>query len=622
MSMRKIWTRLATFALVLVVMISFSACALFTTDLDEKYSAKRLVVKAANSDLSVSRQELYYGYLEWGYQYAGQMSESSLLEYIATALINNKILEQKSIELYGEIQPSEIALAKKQAYASMDQTLRSYIYEALDLEDNANTTAEDSADVDQPYNPSILVSYENGERVFAMDLSDYADTEGTGVLNPDDYTYYTPAIPGVASQKIAKQSISKIVRNLQSFEQGFTQLKAPATDYLDPNSTYFKSLTKDERAVLNREIDRMIRSNQTTILVNRISTAYNLGFSALKGNDYQDAKVAWREYLARSNNFEDWVNIMNGIVPSGRTKESMPAYFGSARSVATNIARNAIDYYVEKGINAINNQKNFPDSDLESTLIASGLADVYYIPQDVANNLYTVSHILIGFTDEQKAEITRIQTEATKNPNYNAKNELNKIYAETTSNGVSAYDILIELQTALSKADSLAQKQTTFREFINKYNSDPGMQNLDQLNSSTGKPQYEYLMSSDAEKSQMVEAFTNASVELFEQGKKGAISDLVWTDYGAHIIMYTRDVADFIFTGVAGMENDSIELLRSNYGDTLFATLTSYGNRTCFDTLVDSYFNRNYSNYRTGILNDYKHNHQITIVSSELKNFF
>ena len=616
--MRKILTKLATVALILIVMISFSACSLFATNLDKKYSASIKVATTENDNLSISRQELYYGYLEWGYQYAQQMEMNELLEYVTSALLNNKILEKKSIELYGEIREAEKALARKQAFESLDTTIRTYINEALNIKDEENTTEEAAeAEVDQPYEPSIFVSYENGERVFTMDLSAYEDTENNGTLDVKDYKIYVPSIPGVASQKNARQAISKVVRNLQTLENGFTELKAPATDYLS-DSVYFKHLSKDERAVLNRELDRMVRSNETSIVVGRISTGYNLGMFTLKS---EDAKIAWDEYLTRGQDFTAWSNKINGI-KDVNDETTMPAYFGCGRAVATNIANDVITYYVNQGIKSINNLSNFGNSDdLESTLVSNGLADVFYIPSDVANNLYTVSHILVGFTDEQKAEYERINKEAEKNPSYNKQNDLNQLYADTKSNGVSADDILIELQTELNNTDTLERKYEIFRDYINKYNTDPGMQNLDQLNSSTNKPQYEYVMSSDAEKSKMVEPFTKASIKLFEQGIKGAISGLVWTDYGAHIIMYTRNVADFVYTGVTGLEKESIELLKSNYADTLFATLTAYGNRTLFNTLVDSYFTRNVNKHQTAIINDYRHEHEVTIIQSEFKNF-
>ena len=231
--MRKILTRLATMVLILVVMISFSACSLFAVNLDKKYSASIMVATAENSSVSVSRQELYYAYMEWGYQYAQQMEEKDLLEAITTNLLNSKILEQQSIELYGELYPSEIALAHKQAFQTLNNTLRKYIYEALDLEEPTEETNDSNeSKVDEPYNPSILVSWENGQRVFTMDLSAYEDSENEGMLDLNDYKLFALTIPGVAKQSTVKQAISKIVRNLQTLENGFTELKAPEEDYL------------------------------------------------------------------------------------------------------------------------------------------------------------------------------------------------------------------------------------------------------------------------------------------------------------------------------------------------------------------------------------------------------
>ena len=143
------------------------------------------------------------------------------------------------------------------------------------------------------------------------------------------------------------------------------------------------------------------------------------------------------------------------------------------------------------------------------------------------------------------------------------------------------------------------------------------MQNLDQLNSETNKPQYEYVMSSDPENSKMVEAFTNASVELFKNRAKGEISGLVWTEYGAHIIMYTRDLSDFIYTGII----DAVDTIGLARADALFATLTAYGNRTLFDTLVDADPKRDYSKYQNNRINDYRSKHPITIINSEFKDF-
>lgn len=623
--MRKIGTRLATIVLLLVVAVSFSACSLFTTDLDKKYNADSKVLTIANADLSVSRQELYHAYSQWGYQYASSFkSTDELLKYISEGLLNDKIMEQRSLEQFGALRDAEEALALKQAYASMDQTIRAYVYEALNLEDkdedSENTTDEDK-EVDKPYTPSINVNEDNGDRVYTLNLTSHADEDGVGALQSKDYAYYIPQSVGVASLKNMRQAISKIVRNLQAIESGFTKLKTPERDYLqatdeaEPKSDYFKYLTKTERTVLNREIDRMVKANRTSILVNRLNTAYDLGFFTLKiDNQDQLAQAyqqAWNEYLERGTGtrFDTWCEMINGIDTGKRAEK--PSYYGCGKDIATNRAHKAIEKYRYTVDNAIVQQSNFPKDDLEANLVSSGLADVYYIPQDVANNLFTVSHILVGFTDEQQTEYKRIQDEAVKNPSYNAQNDLNKLYVATMSDGVSADKIYGEVKTALEKVSSEQEKYRIFREYINKYNTDPGMQNLDQLSSSS-KPQYEYLMSTTEANNKMVAEFTKASLALKDAKVKGAISQIVWSEYGAHIIMYTRDVSDFIFTAVAGTEKE--------YNDKLFATLTSYGKRTMFDVLVDN-DSRDYSEFREKKLNEYKQEHTVTFVTSEFKDF-
>ena len=92
--MRKILTRLATLVLIVVVMISFSACSLFTVNLDKKYSSSIMVATAENDDISISRQELYYAYMEWGYQYAQQIETKELLEQINEE--NKEEIEKKN----------------------------------------------------------------------------------------------------------------------------------------------------------------------------------------------------------------------------------------------------------------------------------------------------------------------------------------------------------------------------------------------------------------------------------------------------------------------------------------------------------------------------------------------
>ena len=612
--MRKQWAKVFAAVLLFVVMISFTACSLFTDDLDHRYSATIMVATAADSNISVSRKELYDVYREWGYQYAGQLDEAELLEYLTEYVLNNKILRQYSQEKFGNLRDSEAALARKNAYASLDSVWRQYVYEAMGLDDpekNANDTASDAVTY-QPYTKSILVernvpeliSSNDGAEpvwgkrdVFTLNLESYRDD--AEVLALADYQVYTPAIPGVATDKAAGQALAKIIRNLQNAENGFTKLAKPK-NYLNLDNKYLKALSTAERDTLNRELERIIESNTLSLMVGRLSTAYNLGLINLTG---KEAVAAWDAYLNRG--VETWDETTGTAKNFDTWAASINANIG--QTVATTRANNAINYYLEQVRNAMNSYVYQGDEDIESSILSGSLDNLYYVPHAVAQNLFTVSHILIGFTDEQKAQYTKIMDEADKNPSYNPQVDLNALYAATTSNGKSVYDIYNEVSSTLRNISNLQDRYTTFRDFIYQYNTDPGMQN----------PSYEYLMSVNTDNNIMVPEFTEASIALKNntngKGGKGAISGLVWTEHGAHIIMYTRDLAEFVWTGDASM-------LDSAYGDTLFATMTAYGNQTRFDTVAEK-FTRSYSNYQAHILADFKSTHTITITQSEFKKF-
>lgn len=590
--MRKFCTRFFAFALLLVVMISFTACSLFTDNLDQKYSADIMVASAANNpDVTVSKRELYQVYLQWGYQYAGQMEEEELLTALTEYVLNQKIMKQLSIAKFGPIYESEKTLARKNAYDALDKTLRQYVYEALDRDDPENSTEDtkDDAVTYEPYTKSIYVDNSGAQPVFTLNLDAYKDQNDN--LLAADYQTYSPNVPGVATDKVAKQALSKIVRALKNNETGFEKLPK-ATTYLNEQNYLIKSLTTDERYVLNREITRLIENNETALVAGRMNTAFYLGI---------DTPAGWQDYLNRSADFDLWQQAINA---DKDTWASSVYHAANGRSIATGIADNVTAYYQDRVKNAILNYQLNPDADLESTIMGGSLDEIYYIPQNVANNLFTVSHILVGFTDEQKKQYQDIMAEAEKNPAYDVTNKLNELQSATTSNGKNVYEIYNEVKAKLNAASSLTEKYTLFRDLMYQYNTDPGMQNQT----------YEYLMSVNKDKNKMIAAFTDASLALREKGEKGAISEIVWGEYGAHIIMYTRDVADFIWTADPSM-------LARDYGKTLFAPLTSYGNKTKFDVLAEI-FTRSYNNYEAALLREFKSENEISIVTSAFKNFF
>jgi hypothetical protein len=334
-------------------------------------------------------------------------------------------------------------------------------------------------------------------------------------------------------------------------------------------------LDNEDLQILNREILRLVTNQEKNLLTGRLEYCYQLDIK-----DYKDFKL----YSDRAKNPEEF--------------QKFTAKVGT--EIATGIAMNAIEQYKAQIRQAIINYNENPPEDMEKNLVASGgLADVYYVPQSIAKNLFNVSHILVGFTDEQKAQYTSIN--ANTDPSFNKEAALEALYGATKSGGQTVYQIYDEIIGSVNAQTNINDKYTTFRDLIYKYNTDTGMQN----------PAYEYVMTLNEDKNTMIQAFTEASIALKKAGVKGAVSGIVWGEYGAHIIMYTRDIADFIYT-------NSTELIGTYFDDTLFAPQTSYGNKTIFDVLIENNLKRSFTNYEAQAIKDYKTKLQKKLVNDKL----
>ena len=123
------------------------------------------------------------------------------------------------------------------------------------------------------------------------------------------------------------------------------------------------------------------------------------------------------------------------------------------------------------------------------------------------------------------------------------------------------------MQKALSGLDTAEAKIAKFREFVYAYSTD------------TNSITIENGMYIPLDKTQdnMVEEFANASRELYNTNQKGSISGCVETKYGFHIIMYTGDVANVVYTS-------NTDALMARLDSTL---LTNVTNKTMLDKVIE-----------------------------------
>jgi hypothetical protein len=259
---------------------------------------------------------------------------------------------------------------------------------------------------------------------------------------------------------------------------------------------------------------------------------------------------------------------------------------------------------------------------------------------------------LLGYSDDQKEELTKINAKYAQDKNKQNRDKAiailqSQVQAVRNVDGIptgasmTAAEVLDFVRNYVapnSRNKSLDRKVQDFRDMIYMFNSDPGMQN----------PEFEYVIGADMRKdktgnsqeaenmSRMVPEFTAAARKLFnynydekrggvmrvedyvrEFGQdrnafgafetvknnlvdtRGTMSGLVWTEHGAHIIVYTRNISDFIFTNTAGMLDQSLEYF-------LHSTQTSYGNKTYFDAAVERLTRPAYGRWEQQLLIDFK----------------
>lgn len=291
---------------------------------------------------------------------------------------------------------------------------------------------------------------------------------------------------------------------------------------------------------------------------------------------------------------------------------------------------------------SISNFKYSNDLETFNTDMLENVKDVNYYVND---DYFYVAHILIKFNDDEQAEYDSLETNSNdgngsliSNEYYKArKQQLYSNLKATVTNtqtgeveaedSVPANEVLQEVQSALNSALTPEAKDLAFRELMYKYNEDGGIMNAD----------YPYVIG--VNDSKMVESFTDASRELNDAGVYGAVSGLVESQYGVHIIYYMGKCTNlFTFNSngdvtlndnyeITVTDQDSEELIqkfgigKSKYSDVLKLCdkkLNNLNNKTLFDLVYESLESDNLSQFEEINVETLKNEYKIKTVTTNL----
>ena len=633
-------------AVVVLASTAFAGCALFERNV--KHYNDLEVARIEGIAEPIRQKQLIDAFESFGYRYVSEYGYSLSKAYDETLdiLINREIIAQISKDKFGGLTEQELAQARKVSFDAVERNLRERektIREERKWPDRPGDETETLPEARPVYTPyeKYLIKQGNNFRINLERFRDRPAAEFIFETNEDFIKYLGQPRDGTTPVDDVRNSLEltiaidakdRFVRFLSISERGLG----------------FKYDTeKQKNDAIIRELKRIQEQEEKNILVRRMQEAYEQGI--VTEADYEQM-LNLRDGVSRTGfvsapNFPEYETFV-----AGRNQVFVDDLVRRAEAEYLSSVRVALDRF-ERGFDPID---GFRDK------LLGGLEGLYFVPRQISNQFFTVSHILVEFNDEQKQKLEQIEEQYRQDQNENNRDSAirqlrgqveisRRVDGIETGTPMTAAEVLTYVENYVmpnSKTKSLQRKVTDFRDCIYMFNSDPGMQN----------PDFEYVIGVDLREdksprsqeqdtmSQMVPQFTAAARELFNYNEaenrggvrqewtkrydestgkyideytyvdtRGTMSGLVWTDFGAHIIMYTRNIHDFIYTNTTSM-------LETSYQQFLHATQTSYGNKTIFDGLVERLSKPAYNQYEQQLLDVFKGENKITLLKKNYKN--
>lgn len=509
-----------------------SGCTLFERDLSKYYNQTVVDIQYADGkSVKINKKEFLIAFNNYGAQYVSNgYSYDFAVEATLTALINQKVLIEDSKDKI-TFTNLERNTMWKDTYKSLFTNLQEYIDEIK--EEWEITIAEETEEEDStstkytPYSPEAEVVYENGHYVIKVVSTTKEDDDVALICTSD--------------------KLEDIVDSLYNAVYAKTAQNNDMTDY-----------QKQTARVYQEAIKRYINFLKTTEEGLKLST--------------DNAEVFKRE-------IERIYNIKYESTVISKMKE----YISYQTDLSQITTADVLNYYKSMVLESMVSYQ-VDDSGYDNDMLKN-FSDVNYFTN---TDYFYVSHILLQYNnDEQKNKYTELSTllkdEEISKTVYDQEIQLlaNEIIAtEKDSDGNVVKDsnkkagqVLTELQDALAICTTSTQKDQVFKEFLYRYGQDTG----------TNNAEYMYVMNTEGE-SGMVAAFEDASRELDTDGTYGAITGLVVSEYGVHIIYYggrVQNTFEFANADDVKFEESDIKIMT----ETL---LSPFNNKTLFDKVYES----------------------------------
>lgn len=529
-----------------------AGCDLFTRNNSEYYNQTVITISYKdNSKIQISRKDFLSAYNNYGQNLISQYSytEEQAKDATVDALVKRKVLLAEANRLAETTAGASIKLTDAQK-----QELRYQTYEAL-----ISNAKEYESEIKKYWNITV-------------------DDEIKEDISEDAIVY----------QEYEKQA--KIVFDEQ---EKVYKIKLLKDDSLPNRNKVFA----DNQAIYNTFIAET-KNNTSNKIAREEYRRYLASLQAsqkILGTKYSEEELIKQEIERIYTNLEE-----NEIISNYQDfKQENNGY-------STITVQQVLDRY--KTLISSSKFKYENDTATYNTDMLENRANVNYVIND---DYFYVAHILIKFNDDQQKKYDELENLSNKGQgdiisaeNYSTskQNLYNSLKASVRdaetgeivqTESISAKTLLSNLQKELSEAKTNKQKDKVFSEFMYKYNEDGGIMNAS----------YPYVIGEKDDQSKMVESFTEASRELNLNGEYGAISGLVQSNYGLHIIYYMGKCQNPYTIASDGTINLRATIVVDEANDVYASDallleqtyLNNLHNKTVFDQVYESLVSDNYS---------------------------
>lgn len=501
-----------------------------------------------------TKKDLINAYYNYAYNYVsnGQIKASEGMNYAINNMVNVDLLYKYIKKNYfdnpnydiqfTDADRNEVKLKVYDAIQEQITSLEKEVYE----EWNYNYTNQDDLSEDKV--ESLRKAYEAYDsKVLMTNIKVDVVVEGSTtevekqaiILNPNQLTktYDTRVAGDTFKQQISDPEVSK-----EAYTRYIKQLQEAAKA---------EGAKTGEQEVLNAEIERLTKSYTRSEYISIFEKWYNINYNFT--------------YNAKNN-----VYVLNDSVKQA-----------------------VVDYFKER-YTAQKNQYENDESAYHTAMAGDSIDNIYY-HYNSGNEYMYVSHILMKFSDAQKAEITELKNKLSAHKitqeNYDArvKEIANRTVVTYEIDGKkytsNALEVTNKIKNYVNKAQykgktgeelelALNERAKLFNDMIYLYNDDEGIMNKD----------FAYVVNLDTEvKDKMVKEFADTARKLNKEQEEGALSDMVITEYGVHILYH------------AGIVKNVVSDINSLTAEDLMSVKTQRSsNKTIFAKIYDTVATENY----------------------------